>query len=750
MSSHLYSLLPGNGDNIRLLRLLPNEDEAAPLHCELCNYSLQRLSIQTHLYEALSYVWGNPNNTLSIYVDKNQFQVTVNLHAALLQLRDHFFERIIWVDAICIDQNNKEERKQQVQLMAKIYSSAHRVIVWLGEQTVEIKGALEDINLAANNEELTKHSKIESKQQKILNLLQNPWFQRIWVLQEVAAARHIIIVCGSTTIDGYAFCLGVKSLKLPYTASPELQTLPSVIYLIERAGLRPKFRTDLSKRFSLNIRSLAELIDMFHTRQATDSRDKVYALLGMSSDDPEKAGLQPDYNTSWEGLFQQLVKFVLGKDISVEISGQRAVIQCKGCILGQVSLVRRDDRQNLTITSKNTACDLGGTIEWNLQASAKPIQENDIICLLYGASKPTIIRLCKDHFDVVIIAATILNKGSSFEWPKVSQSTTKFLRDFLLVWDWTTSYGKLQDQEEYGILIKTYSQSLFSSRAKSGEYLCEAIRLWNDIAILDDLKQHEKADERLLEARSDYVAAFGNDFLPGPLSQYSRTLLSFVASGGHKDITELLIDIVHPDTKDGKYNRTPLSLAAENGHVVVVKLLFAISQVEIDSKDESNRTPLLWAVKNGHEAIVKLLFAIGQVEVDSKDSLYNQTPLSWAVENGHVAVVKLLLAIGQVEVEVDSKNESNRTPLSWAAENGHEAVVKLLLATGQVEVDSKDRSNQTPLSLAAKNGHEAVVKLLFATGQVEVDSKGKFNRTPLLWAVKNGHEAVVKLLLAIG
>ncbi|TGO43697.1 hypothetical protein BCON_1056g00010 [Botryotinia convoluta] len=782
MSSHLYSLLPENGDNIRLLRLLPNEDEAASLHCELCNYSLQRLSIRIHSYEALSYVWGDPNKTLSIYVDKNQFQVTVNLHAALLQLRDPFFERIIWVDAICIDQNNKEERKQQVQLMAKIYSSAHRVIVWLGEQTVEIKGALEDIQLAANNEELIEHSKKEIKQQHILNLLQNPWFQRIWVLQEVAAARDVLIMCGSTTINGYVFCLGVKSLKLSYTASTELQTLPSVIYLIERAGLRPKFRTDLSERFSLNIRSLAELIDMFHTRQATDSRDKVYALLGMSSADSEKAGLQPDYNTSWEELFQQLVKFILGKDISVKISSQRAVIQCKGCILGQVSSVRRDDRQNLTITSRNTACNLGGTIEWTLQASAKPIHENDIICLLYGASKPTIIRLCKDHFSVIVIAATPLNKGSSSEWSKLSQSTAKFLREFLLVWNWENSYENLQDPEEYRTLIKTYSQVLLSSKAEFGGYLNEAIRLWNDIAILDDLKEHDKADERLLEARSGYLAAFGKDYPSEPLSQYSRTLLSFVAGEGHEDITKLLINTVHPDTKDGKYNltpllwatangheavvklllatgqvevgskdkynRTPLSLAAGNGHEAVVKLLLAISQVEVDSKDKYNRTPLSLAAENGHEAIVKLLLATGYIEINSKDSRYNQTPLSWAAENGHEAVVKLLLAIGHVEI--NSKNEYNQTPLSLAAENGHKAVVKLLLTTGHIKVDWKDESNQTPLSLAAENRHKAVVKLLLAIGYIEINSKNKYNQTPLSLAAENGHKAIVKLLLATG
>jgi hypothetical protein len=85
---------------------------------------------------------------------------------------------------------------------------------------------------------------------------------------------------------------------------------------------------------------------MFHTRQASNPRDKVYALLGMSSNDPSKADLQPDYKISFEELFQQLVKFILGKDISVETSSQRAVIKSKGSILGQVSSVRRGDRQN--------------------------------------------------------------------------------------------------------------------------------------------------------------------------------------------------------------------------------------------------------------------------------------------------------------------------------------------------------------------------------------------------------------------
>ena len=193
MSSYLGLSLPLEGDNIRLLRLLPAKDEAAPLQCELHNYSLQQSGPRTHLYEALSYTWGDLENDLekrrSISVNKQNLAVTENLHAALLRLRDRSLERILWIDAICIYQDDLEERKQQVQVMAKIYSKAHRVIVWLGEETGDTEeardteGALENIRLAAI-EESTDNSKKEMNQRAILNLLQRPWFQRIWVREQ--------------------------------------------------------------------------------------------------------------------------------------------------------------------------------------------------------------------------------------------------------------------------------------------------------------------------------------------------------------------------------------------------------------------------------------------------------------------------------------------------------------------------------------------------------------------------------------
>jgi hypothetical protein len=182
MSQYSYSPLPLGTDSIRLLRLKPNKDETANIQCEIFEYSLQRSS-GTHLYDALSYVWGSPDKTLPIFVHNHSFNVTVNLHAALSRLRNGSLERVIWVDAICIDQANNKEKEDQIQSMAKIYGQANRVIVWLGEAEDHSDQALEAVRLAPGKKS-TKEFEMTSE--AVLALLQRPWFRRIWVRLQVS------------------------------------------------------------------------------------------------------------------------------------------------------------------------------------------------------------------------------------------------------------------------------------------------------------------------------------------------------------------------------------------------------------------------------------------------------------------------------------------------------------------------------------------------------------------------------------
>jgi hypothetical protein len=214
-----------------------------------------------------------------------------------------------------------------------------------------------------------------------------------------------------------------------YEAHRDLEnSIRSITFLIRGAAFRPKHAINWSGRASLDIRPLGDLIDMFHTREATKPVDKVYALLGMSSDDPGTAGLLPDYEIPWEKLFKDHVKFLLYKQVYVQTWGneERAVIKSKGCILGQVSSAVSDDRHKVKISLKNMPEHLGPKREWHpnwtLQDSAKFIREDDIVCLLQGAPKPMIIRLCKDCFSVIRIAAFPEGKlaGSmDIEWSKL-------------------------------------------------------------------------------------------------------------------------------------------------------------------------------------------------------------------------------------------------------------------------------------------------------------------------------------------
>ncbi|RFU25922.1 hypothetical protein B7463_g10416, partial [Scytalidium lignicola] len=527
--------------------------------------------------------------------------------------------------------------------MAKIYSKATRVLVWLGETADNSDVALERISIAAENESPDSfHS--ETAQQSTSMLLQRPWFRRIWVLQEVSAARQILIMCGSMEIDGYAFCLG-------------------------------------------------ELVDMFHTHEATKPVNKVYALLGMSSDNPGTAGLLPDYEVGWEKLFKDLVKFLLYKQVYVKTwcDEMRAVIKSKGCVLGKVLSVDNDDKHKVNIRFKNMTDHLEYKRDWSdlwtLQASAKHILKGDIVCLLQGASKPMIIRPSKGYFTVIRIAAVPeekLTKDGDIEWSKLLRSIIVFPYDLLLIWNWENALEKLQDPGEYEALARTNNWMSEHSKTELRSNLDEATKVWNDAMILDDVEEYKKAEEKLREAIEGYEIAFGKKHLHMLKGQYGRTPLSWAAGNGYDMVVGLLLvkDIIYPDLKDS----------------------------------QSGRTPLSWAAGGGHDAVVQLLISTNKVEFDSKDN-YSQTPLSWAAMEGHKAIVQLLLATSKVEI--DFKDNSGRTPLSWAAMEGHKAVVQLLLATGKVEIDFKDNSGQTPLSWAAMEGHKATVQSLLATKTVK-------------------------------
>jgi hypothetical protein len=178
-SQYFHFPLSSRGGSIRLLRLKPNMDKSADIHCELFEYPLQDCS-GSHLYEALSYVWGRSQKKLHIFIHGCSFDVTDNLYEALLELRNHTLERVVWVDAICINQMAQREKEHQIKIMARIYGQAARVIVWLGEAATNSDQALDTIRIAGSETSFRSLNKKAIKK-PILALLQRQWFRRIWV-----------------------------------------------------------------------------------------------------------------------------------------------------------------------------------------------------------------------------------------------------------------------------------------------------------------------------------------------------------------------------------------------------------------------------------------------------------------------------------------------------------------------------------------------------------------------------------------
>ncbi|KAK4163129.1 heterokaryon incompatibility protein-domain-containing protein [Cladorrhinum sp. PSN259] len=701
--------------SIRLLRLLPSLNEGSSIESTLSTYCLLDSS-STHPFEALSYVWGSRENLQRILVNGFECEIGENLHAALLRLRDRFIERVIWIDAICINQEDTTEKGSQVQSMAKIYAKASRVLVWLGAATATSKQALDHIRRAGRQRAATKASTqtteqdTQASEQAVVNLLERPWFQRIWVLQEVAAARHILIMCGPTMIDGYAFCAGVNALELSYQKYPHLQGLiPPIIYLVQDAVFRPRDegnnKTDPQERFSLQIRPLGELIDMYHTHKATVCFDKVYALLGMCDDNPYAAGLDANYEAAWGDVLQTLVRFCLSENISVGTGdGAEAtmVIEAKGHILGEVSSAGEDinrdqgqsngatqhDNQQVRITWKDAPSHFGEKeTTFTFHASAKAVRKGDVICLLHGARTPTIIRL-RGHVSTIIRIAV----PPSDDLKKRVDSVTAFLDNLLLLWDWNTSQSKWHSGGEYWSLISRRRVPTCSIAACQCLYnLDKAARLWNIGRLLARIARCEEAVRNFQSAMESYKAGMtarsvDNTCLGhGLCREVDEDTLAIMG-------TQVIDDSTYSMVKKRNQRKRIRSWATLNGYEVVVRLLVD-NDVNIKVMGSLRQALLWWAAKNGHETVLWLLLEKG-ANIEAVDDSYKKRTLLWlAAKSGHEAVVRLLVDKG---ADIEASDNNGRTPLWLAVKNGYEAVRWLLVNKG-ANIEAEDNNWGRPL-----------------------------------------------------
>lgn len=322
MQAQLYSPLQQVCKEIRFLRILPGslEDE---VQCILEVASLQ----DDPQYYALSYTWGDPKDTRQIMVNGAARDVTRNLESALRHLRSLETSLIdldnvpIWIDALCINQDDVSERNQQVSIMDEIYSKTARVIIWLGEGDEVSDYVFQSMNspdfcqFLDRCSDRTLDSSPEIAQDPHFvravttflafpDLLKSPWWIRVWIVQEfVLPASEPLFVCGraSATLTQFASAQDLRVLRnfadatwltwneydhalpgieqLSQGLSSEGRTFrPSLLWSVLR-GLRDIAQCGVNEKRYVPLASILGFYGL--ERSATDPRDHIYAYLGL-------------------------------------------------------------------------------------------------------------------------------------------------------------------------------------------------------------------------------------------------------------------------------------------------------------------------------------------------------------------------------------------------------------------------------------------------------------------------------------
>jgi hypothetical protein len=194
----LYRPLDGEKAEIRLLRVSPGENDGE-ISCNLLTASLN----DGPVYSAISYCWGDPKDSVPIRLNRSTVQITRSLHGALRRLRQPSNAVTLWADALCINQNDHEERSRQVQVM-HIYRKADRVEIWLGEADRLTELAwntmlqYDPLDGDPDIPALDPSSKVDLPQLLISlkSVLDREWFERAWVIQECQEG-HGRYYCGA-------------------------------------------------------------------------------------------------------------------------------------------------------------------------------------------------------------------------------------------------------------------------------------------------------------------------------------------------------------------------------------------------------------------------------------------------------------------------------------------------------------------------------------------------------------------------
>jgi hypothetical protein len=315
-------------DAFRLVVLEAGTSEDV-IRCHLVNSSLS----ENPDYEALSYTWGDTQPACEILLDGQIMSIRQNLCFALYHLRSEFEDRVLWIDAICIDQGSTSERNHQVRQMGGIYRHASTVLVWLGLPTENSRIAMEWIEDSSipRQSPLGLKERLDSvsasqitrnqleRWQALHDFCAREYWHRVWIVQEVVLAQRIILHCGDDT----ARWAGLENLFRDYDLLYKPRAaLKWARRFLKSLAIQLHHLRSMHRGYGCN---LGQLMSLTKESRCSDARDKVYALLGLA-DDPNISSITVDYSESRESVYWSLWQFyVIDRPPSARIQGSQTL-----------------------------------------------------------------------------------------------------------------------------------------------------------------------------------------------------------------------------------------------------------------------------------------------------------------------------------------------------------------------------------------------------------------------------------------
>ncbi len=311
-SSFAYQPLEEESNDIRLVQII-DDPSASQLRCSIIHASLD----EPPPYLALSYTWQRPVptqladvveavSTATLSIDGRTLEIGTNLGDALRYLHAHQLG-LFWVDAICIDQKNLDERSEQVARMRSIYSKAQRVLVWLGPAANNSDMAMDLLMLLAQRADghnavaWLENNALEPKNfeawKALRDLLSRNWWKRSWVIQEFALGHEVDFVCGGRRLT--CSQLG-RADQLLFNAWPKIFDKETMLKIGLNGRAQDPMRNLLKiRRYLQSGKTISLLTCLSMTREslASNPRDYIFAKLGLFG--PRATEIcRPDYRRS--------------------------------------------------------------------------------------------------------------------------------------------------------------------------------------------------------------------------------------------------------------------------------------------------------------------------------------------------------------------------------------------------------------------------------------------------------------------